>query len=145
LRYKRRPNFSKHATFKRIIRRRRAFLKTQGAFYRRQSFQRYPLRFPYLNDYRWSTAVKNVHFSPNMSKYGAYLERLNALSRRYREKVRIFDFKVFKAKLGQGFDLSKHLFSRDLYFYRFLVKSFSKRNKIRKALLGLKYFKRLDH
>ncbi len=69
-----------------------------------------------------------------MSRYGAYLNRINALSRKYRSRVRVFPLSFFKNRLNFNFNRAKYNSSSKLYFQRFLVNPFSRYYKARAAL-----------
>ncbi len=73
-----------------------------------------------------------------MSRFGAYLDRLNSLSRKFRSKVRIFPLRVFKNRLSMNFDKSKFNSTNNIYFQRLLVNSLSKRSRIRRSLKLIK-------
>jgi hypothetical protein len=123
--YKKRPNFSKRRRFKPVFRKRNSFLAINGVFFKPQKFRSYPVRYAGLNSHRWSNAVDTARISPTISRYGAYLEKINRLSRRYRNKVRVFKFKFFKNRLNLNFDLNKSLLSSNLYFQKFFNNTFS--------------------
>ena len=73
-----------------------------------------------------------------MSRYGAYLDRINALSKKFKGKLRIFPLGVFKNRLNMSFDKSKNEISRRIYFQRFLSKLPSSYYRSKLPLLAIK-------
>ena len=73
-----------------------------------------------------------------MSRYGAYLDRINALSKKYKSKVRVFSLHQFKNRLNMNLDKSKYGSASRLYFQRFLNGAISQSYKTKMILGSLK-------
>jgi len=113
-------------------------LSTKNNFFKPQNFSTYPFNSRLENTQRWSSAVKLARISPQMSRYGAYLNRINSLSKKFRSKVRLFPLSAFKSRLNISYDFSKQKLSKQLYFQRFLLKSFPLLQKTKAPLFLVK-------
>jgi hypothetical protein len=136
--YRRKANFSKRRKFKAHFKKRGQFLSSKGELFKQQKLFIYPFKSRLLNTQRWSSSVHAARFSPTMSRYGAYLNRINALSQKFKNKVRVFSLNAFKNRLNMNFDKSKYNSSYNIYFRRLLRNSFSSRYKTRIALNYIK-------
>ncbi len=132
--YRRRANFSKRKKFKSNFKKRGHFLAPIGTSFRFQKLFIYPFKVRSLNTQDWSASIRRVRVSPTLSRYGAYLNRLNALSRKFKSKVRLFPLRVFKNRLSMNFDKSKYSSSSNIYYQRFLTNLLPKTSRIKRSL-----------
>jgi hypothetical protein len=136
--YRKKANFSKRRKFRPVFKKRGYFLAPLGNAFRSQKLFLYPFKGRVFNTQKWSYSIKKARVSPSMSRFGAYLDRLNALSRKFRTKVRIFPLKVFKNRLSMNFDKSKFNSTNNIYFQRLLINSLPKRSRIKRSLRLIK-------
>ena len=136
--YRRKANFSKRRKFRPNIKKRGYFIATKGATFKRQRLFSYPFKPNLQNTQRWSYSINRVRVSPVMARYGAYLDRINALSKKFKSKVRVFSLNSFKNRLNLNFDKSKFNSSYSLYFRRFFKESFTQAYKYKFSLKQIK-------
>lgn len=98
----------------------------------------YPFKSRSLNTQKWSFVVNKIRVSPVSARYGAYLNRLNALSNKFKSKVRLFPLSVFKNRLSLNFDKFKQKSSSNIYYQRIFNRILPKSSKTLRALKILK-------
>ena len=104
--YRRRANFSKRRKFKAYFKKRGQFLSSKGVLFKQQKLFIYPFKSRLLNTQRWSSSVHTARFSPAMSRDGAYLNRITALSQKFKNKV----------NAGANSAITQFFFNADAYF-----------------------------
>jgi len=82
--------------------------------------------------------VNKIRISPAVSRYGAYLNRLNSLSNKFKSKVRLFPLTAFKNRLSLNFDKSKQYSSSNIYYQRVFSNILPKSSKTFRSLKILK-------
>ena len=136
--YRRRVGFSKRRKFKSNFKKQGYFLSTKSGVFKPQKLFFYPFKSRLNNSQQWSYSVNKARVSPVMSRYGAYLNRINSLSKKFKSKVRVFSLNSFKNKLNLNFDKSKFNLSYNIYFRKFFKESFSNAYKYKRSLNQIK-------